>query len=408
MKRGYLSRYFERIAAKRLSAVEVDPSRSNQHEFNGNNSLRQLFGSEDLKNHPAFFVWLGEEEGIAEKSFVTWYDARRNHPTRTEYRLYFKWNPVMEKASEGDLLIVARRPGGEIWCFVVKGDSTYQNQLMWLFGLEQIGFRFDYQAIEKNRDSKIGFAARYILENMGIKVEDDDTSGLEEIIGKYIQTGFPPSAEFSELARKSLGEKVSPLEEPDMTLLKWMEHEEMLFRTLEKSLLSQRLMDGFLDSDGKPDVDSFVSYALSVLNRRKSRVGLALENHIEEILKIHKIRYSKGAVTENRSRPDFIFPGIKWYHNLEVQPSNLTMLGVKSTCKDRWRQVLSEASRIEEKHLLTLEPGISEHQTDEMKAYKLQLVLPRSIHVTYKPHQQVWLMDLKSFIDLLKEKEMKI
>lgn len=46
-----------------------------------------------------------------------------------------------------------------------------------------------------------------------------------------------------------------------------------------------------------------------------------------------------------------------------------TMLGVKSTCKDRWRQVLSEAKRIDNKHLATLEPGISENQTAEMQAH---------------------------------------
>jgi hypothetical protein len=30
------------------------------------------------------------------------------------------------------------------------------------------------------------------------------------------------------------------------------------------------------------------------------------------------------------------------------------MLGVKTTCSDRWRQVLAEADRIQLKHLLTL------------------------------------------------------
>ena len=42
------------------------------------------------------------------------------------------------------------------------------------------------------------------------------------------------------------------------------------------------------------------------------------------------------------------------------------MLGAKSTCKDRWRQVLAEDEKISRKHLLTLEPGISEPQTHQM------------------------------------------
>ena len=58
-------------------------------------------------------------------------------------------------------------------------------------------------------------------------------------------------------------------------------------------------------------------------------------------------------------------------------------MGVKSTCINRWRQVLAEADRIDHKHLLTLEASISRHQTDEMQAKNLQLVLPRGLHETY-------------------------
>jgi len=39
MKQGYLSQYFDGVALKRLSAVEANVSRSNQHEFNGVESL---------------------------------------------------------------------------------------------------------------------------------------------------------------------------------------------------------------------------------------------------------------------------------------------------------------------------------------------------------------------------------
>lgn len=81
------------------------------------------------------------------------------------------------------------------------------------------------------------------------------------------------------------------------------------------------------------------------------------------------------------------------------------MLGVKSTCKDRWRQVLAEADRINHKHLLTLEASISRHQTDEMQAKNLQLVLPRGLHKTYTPEQQAWLMDISSFIALVRKRQ---
>lgn len=78
---------------------------------------------------------------------------------------------------------------------------------------------------------------------------------------------------------------------------------------------------------------------------------------------------------------------------------------MKSTCKDRWRQVLAEAGRIERKHQLTLEAAISINQTDEMQAKNLQLVLPRSLHDTYSITQQAWLIDVSGFNALVRERE---
>ncbi|EBK1959289.1 restriction endonuclease, partial [Salmonella enterica] len=49
-----------------------------------------------------------------------------------------------------------------------------------------------------------------------------------------------------------------------------------------------------------------------------------------------------------------MFPGISHYHDSEFPHARLTMLASKSTCKDRWRQMLNEAVRISDKHLLTL------------------------------------------------------
>ncbi len=81
------------------------------------------------------------------------------------------------------------------------------------------------------------------------------------------------------------------------------------------------------------------------------------------------------------------------------------MLGSKSKLKDRWRQVLAEADRIEQKHLLTLEPAISEPQTSEMRPKNLQLVVPKSLHATFRPAQQGWLMSLDAFIDFVEDRQ---
>ncbi len=180
----------------------------------------------------------------------------------------------------------------------------------------------------------------------------------------------------------------------------WMEREEILFRTFEKYLIGERLSRDF---DG--DVDGFISFSLSVQNRRKSRAGLALENHLEILFKECGIRYTRTPKTENKSKPDFIFPGIEEYKTAEYDPLRLTMLGVKSSCKDRWRQVLAEADRIEKKHLLTLEAAISENQTEEMQAKNLQLVLPEELHDTYSETQRSWLMNVIQFTEFVRQRQ---
>jgi hypothetical protein len=69
----------------------------------------------------------------------------------------------------------------------------------------------------------------------------------------------------------------------------------------------------------------------------------------------------------------------------------------------RWRQILSEAKRIDEKHLLTLESPISPAQTDEMRHHRVQLVVPKALHVPYTPGQRQWLMGVKDFVSMARE-----
>lgn len=194
---------------------------------------------------------------------------------------------------------------------------------------------------------------------------------------------------------------MSSSDDPDGALIAWMEREEKLFRRLERHIVADRLKAGFTNLDGA-DVNGFISFSLSVQNRRKSRTGYALENHLEEVFRAFSIKYDRHAKTENNTKPDFLFPGQKEYQDPSFPTVQLSMLGVKSTCKDRWRQVLSEAARIKDKHLLTLEPGISENQTREMKANRLQLVIPKNLHTTYRPAQKEWLWNLQDFLQMVK------
>jgi hypothetical protein len=404
MKKGYLSEYFEGVAAKRLAAVEVDTTRSHQHEFNATREMLRFMGRPTGRRPtPAKFIYLCDEDDapLVDNDSLTLYDSRENQPHRSaEFRFYFPDNEVTKRASEGDLLVIAKRRDQGLLVIIAENGSSAASQIEWLFGFADDTYpRFSVRAELENDQDRVGFAATFILESIGIVVEQTQDSYLDTMLAKFGGV-FPSTREFSAYARTTLPD-VSPDENIDAAIMAWMEREEILFRTLEKHLLGDRLREGF-DSE---DVEGTLRYFLSVFNRRKSRVGLALENHVEYALTALGISYSRSAITENRAKPDFLFPGAIEYHDEAFNAVNLTMLGVKSTCKDRWRQVLAEADRIEKKYLLTLEASISTAQTDEMQAKALQLVVPSAIHASYQPAQQQWLYDLRAFIELVQARQ---
>jgi hypothetical protein len=407
MKRGYLSQYFQGAAAKKLSAVEADVLTSNQHEFNGVEGLRDILGEPEGKfSYKAKFLYLTDmdDEPIMEDGFLTWYDARQKARIergvmRWEYRLYFPTNTASQLGNEGDILIIAKRPDNTLLAIIAEAETTIAQQVLWLFGFSDIvhpGFSVR-EELETEQD-RVEFSSRFILESIGIEVKATEETFLDGMLDKFGEK-LPTTRIFSAYARSTLPD-VNPLDSHDMALMAWMEREEILFRTIEKHIIGERLAQGFVD-----DVDGFISFSFSVQNRRKSRAGLALENHIEILFQECGIHYTRTPMTEKKSKPDFIFPSVAHYHNPDFNSGGLTMLGVKSSCKDRWRQVLAEADRIERKHLLTLEAAISKNQTDEMNAKALQLVVPEKLHNTCKTEQQAWLMNVSEFTQYVLSKQ---
>ena len=406
MKAGYLNQYFVAVAVKRLSAVEANAAVSNQHEYNGVSLLKKMFGTEEQKKVlSTHFLYVADDDSAVEADGeLTWYDARYNNPTRTEWRLYYPANEVTETAMVDDSLFICLQQDGSVLVIIARKDSIIENQLYWLFdvkpedGSNQFVARTD---MTTQPSDKVSFTARMVLYAIGVEAQEDKEDYTDILVARF-GNAFPTTKEFSEFARSTV--ETDPVQDPDGALLKWYDREEKMFKCMERYLIHERLMRGF-NSGGSVDVDSFIRFSLSVNNRRKSRAGLSFENHLEELFKKHNIRYSHTPVTENNSKPDFIFPCIELYRNMDYPSEQLTMLGAKTTAKDRWRQVLEEADRIERKHLITLEGAISENQTNEMISRKLQLVVPKEIHATFTENQQSWLYSVEDFLNEVKERQ---
>ncbi|WP_206429345.1 hypothetical protein [Pseudomonas chlororaphis] len=111
----------EPACVKTLSAVEARPERSNQHEFNGVAELKKIFGPERTEFNAVFTV---RGEKITDRAKVTWYDARENHETRSEYRLYFQGNDVMQHAQEGDNVVIGFDNTGVLHCILIRSGSV--------------------------------------------------------------------------------------------------------------------------------------------------------------------------------------------------------------------------------------------------------------------------------------------
>lgn len=395
-----LSDYFSGIAAKRLREVEIAPESSNQHEFNGINGFKEILGTEKTK-FPVKFIFLAdnEEQTIVDDGFATWYDARESHPSRTEYRLYYSDNEAIEASNADDLVIIGKTPQDTLAVIITKSRSTAESQVLWLFGLLVVGDKFQIKDLTREV-SQVEFASRQIITSLGFEIEETIPDYLGIILDKF-GAHFPTTKSFSEFVRSTVAPEI--VESPDQAIIAWMEREELLFKTLEKHLVENKLREGF--GADETIVDEFIKYSLSIHQRRKVRAGHAFENHLSFIFKNHAITFSKGAITENNNAPDFIFPDIQTYHATVANDRRLTMLGVKTSAKDRWRQILVEANKISRKHLITLEPSISSQQTNQMHTESIQLVLPMPLFDTYTSAQQTQLVTLGQFINEIKEKQ---
>lgn len=192
------------------------------------------------------------------------------------------------------------------------------------------------------------------------------------------------------------------ISDPDKTLLRWIDTEYKLFHYFEERFYKPIYTSPF------QNCQTLIDFANEILNRRKSRAGKSLEHHLSTIFTSSSLRFDEQKVTEDNKKPDFIFPGIAEYHNFLFPAEDLVFLGAKTTCKDRWRQVLSEADRIDTKYLFTLQQGVSTSQLQEMKHSNLILVVPASNKPCFDPAFRDDLFSLGEFIDMVKIKQNRI
>lgn len=199
-----------------------------------------------------------------------------------------------------------------------------------------------------------------------------------------------------EIIRKAIALRDDRRLSPDQRLVKRRECEFEMFRSVEQAVEMPNITAGF------SDIDSFIARAQTILQRRKARSGHSLELHAKAIFLEEELiegqHFSHQPESEPGKKPDFLFPSAAAYKDPTFPSDRLRMLAVKTSCRDRWRQVINEADRIPVKHLLTLQEGVSEAQFREMCGAGVKLVVPDGIIRKFAKPIQPHLQSLATFI----------
>lgn len=313
-------------------------------------------------------------------SRLTYYGKAKNELRITRFGNDF---PFFAEEHVGDLLIIAKQTDDDYDGYVLSTEDEIDTFML----------HFNLSA---DRPNQIIDVANKQCENNTLQ------TAIDEAIKDLID--FPQTAEMGKMAQelynklhKINNEKVC--ESPDKILLNWYDTELSMFRSLEEKVYSSIYTKPF------PDCQSLIEFSNKILNRRKSRAGKSLEHHLSAIFTAHKLIFEEQVVTENNKKPDFLFPNGICYHNYEFPAENLTILGAKTTCKDRWRQVINEADRVDERYLFTLQQGISKNQLKEMADENVKLVVPESHVDSYPEEYRESLNTLNGFIEIVKEKQ---
>lgn len=304
--------------------------------------------------------------------------------TRNEYRItYFGRNfPFLQDEYVGSLLVLSKFDEENYSGFVLSADEDIDDFL-------------NYFSLSPNQTNHLIDVERFVPESVL-------NSLIVDFVAKF--DSFPETVVMAVGAQGcyNTANRISDsdlLNCPDKNLLAWIDTEYALFKRLEDKVYSERILRPFTT------VEDFVQSANEILNRRKARAGKSLEHHLATLFKMNKLVFEEQAVTEDNKKPDFLFPNSECYHNLQFPGEDLVLLGAKTTCKDRWRQVLTEGDRIFEKHLFTLQQGISRNQLREMRDSRLTLVVPSQNIQSFPREYQSSLMDLKAFISYVSGKQ---
>jgi len=393
---------FVAAAAKTLSAVEVDPRSSHQHELAAGTLRRMLIdhgimaADADRVSIPVGLLRLDDDEEAERiEDQLTVYDARRQNPDRgPEWRAYYGYGSAAERLvhsmREGDQMVYAIDRAGTVHVLLIAAGSHWSDVLRDTFGYEPNPRlttvpTLDLQAAQRRAPVEL------IADALEINpVDASDHDWLLEHFGGNLPTTFPDTRTMAALAHERVGLDARE-EDADTLLERWLTTETDLFMILERAEGEHRIALC-------KEFEDHIKTVLSILQRRKARRGRSLEIHLESLFTARQLPYERQVETEPGSSSDFILPGIDAYRALDTSTGTepgVLHLGAKSTARERWKQVLSEATKLRRRHLATLDPHLSHASLHAMSELEVVPVMPARLGALYERHS---IMTVEGFI----------
>lgn len=337
----------------------------------------QALGNENILKRTVEIQW---QNDLRTESSFTYYSSK-NELRITKFGRSF---PFLNPEQTGALFVFTRQSADQYSAFFLETEDD----------IEQFLSAFGIGPTETN----------HMIDTSAVLPETQERIAIQEFIDT-LTVDFPLSDVMSAAARDIQNRVYNHLEyirtNPDRKIIEWTNTEYALFRAIEHARYGDKISHGFTS------VDEFITMANMVLNRRKSRAGKSLEHHLSAIFDGNNIQYTAQSVTEGNKKPDFLFPSQAAYHNATFPTDKLLSLAAKTTCKDRWRQVINEADRLRglPKYLCTLQQGISPAQMDEMQAEDVILVVPRPYIASYPADRRDRIWTVTKFVDYVREVE---
>lgn len=337
----------------------------------------QALGNENILKRTVEIQW---QNDLRTESSFTYYSSK-NELRITKFGRSF---PFLNPEQTGALFVFTRQSADQYSAFFLETEDD----------IEQFLSAFGIGPTETN----------HMIDTSAVLPETQERIAIQEFIDT-LTVDFPLSDVMSAAARDIQNRVYNHLEyirtNPDRKIIEWTNTEYALFRAIEHARYGDKISHGFTS------VDEFITMANMVLNRRKSRAGKSLEHHLSAIFDGNNIQYTAQSVTEGNKKPDFLFPSQAAYHNATFPTDKLISLAAKTTCKDRWRQVINEADRLRglPKYLCTLQQGISPAQMDEMQAENVILVVPRPYIASYPADRRDRIWTVAKFVDYVREVE---